>query len=132
MCGVRLGIGRVLIISIGFLSALMGIFSFQMEALLNMAHLRQLISDLYVMFVLNIFKMVCRQGAFLLNVFKIEVFKIRAVSLMYIFPRGIILALWALPVSCYRCFYQFRDPCSHGNTPRRSTNLLYPLNPDSQ
>lgn len=56
---------RVLIISIDFLSALMGFFSIQIEALLNVARLSELVLDLYVMFVLNIFKMVCReQGHF--------------------------------------------------------------------
>lgn len=34
-----LGLGRVLIVSIDILSALMGIFSIQMEPLLNMAHI---------------------------------------------------------------------------------------------
>lgn len=48
-----------------FLSALMGFFSIQIEALLNVARLSELVLDLYVMFVLNIFKMVCReQGHF--------------------------------------------------------------------
>ena len=45
----------VLIISVDVLSALMGIFSNQIEPLLNTAYLSQMISDFYLLFVLNVF-----------------------------------------------------------------------------